>query len=73
MTTEDSSTGRKAGSLSWAGLANTYFWIDPVSKITGVILTQILPFADQKVLNLADKFEATVYEQKANKLVSDRN
>lgn len=73
ITTEDASTGRKAGSLSWAGLANTYFWIDPVSKITGVILTQILPFADQKVLDLADKFEASVYEQKANKLVSDRN
>lgn len=73
ITTEDAQTGRKAGSLSWAGLANTYFWIDPVSMITGVILTQILPFADQKVLNLFDQFEAKVYEQTAEKLVSEGN
>lgn len=73
ITTEDAQTGRKAGSLSWAGLANTYFWIDPVSKITGVILTQILPFADQKVLNLFDQFEAKVYEQTAEKVVSEGN
>ena len=73
ITTEDASTGRKAGSLSWAGLANTYFWIDPVSRITGIILTQILPFADRKVLDVADNFEASIYEQTAKKLVSERN
>lgn len=63
ITTQDASTGRKAGSLSWAGLANTYFWIDPVSKITGVFLTQILPFADEKALQLLEEFETAVYEQ----------
>ncbi|OLO39040.1 1,4-butanediol diacrylate esterase [Alkalihalophilus pseudofirmus] len=73
ITTEDASTGRRAGSLSWAGLANTYFWIDPVSKITGVVLTQILPFADQKVLNLVDQFEAKIYEEASEKLVSEGN
>jgi CubicO group peptidase (beta-lactamase class C family) len=52
---------RSAGSLTWAGLGNTYFWIDPKSSIAGVILTQLVPFADAKVLDLYGKFEAEVY------------
>ncbi len=28
--------GRSAGSLAWAGLANTYFWIDPARNVAGV-------------------------------------
>ena len=54
---------RAANSLCWAGLGNTYFWIDPASSVCGVILTQILPFADEKVLALYDAFETTVYAQ----------
>ena len=42
--------GRSGGSLSWAGLANTYFWIDPSKRVAGVILTQILPFVDAQVI-----------------------
>jgi methyl acetate hydrolase len=53
--------GRSAGSLAWAGLGNTYFWIDPVKGIAGVILMQLLPFADPKALALLDEFEKTVY------------
>ena len=41
--------GRSAGSLAWAGLANTYFWIDPARDVTGVILMQLLPFARREV------------------------
>ena len=41
--------GRSPGSLAWAGLANTYFWIDPSRNVTGVILMQLLPFADKQV------------------------
>jgi CubicO group peptidase (beta-lactamase class C family) len=37
--------GRSAGSVAWAGLANTYFWIDPKKNVAGVYLTQILPFS----------------------------
>jgi methyl acetate hydrolase len=54
---------RAANSLCWAGLGNTYFWIDPASRVCGVILTQILPFADEKVLALYDAFETAVYAQ----------
>jgi methyl acetate hydrolase len=53
--------GRSAGSLAWAGLANTYYWIDPARDITGVILMQVLPFADGKCLEAFAGFERGVY------------
>jgi CubicO group peptidase (beta-lactamase class C family) len=53
--------GRSPGSLAWAGLANTYFWIDPSRDVTGVILTQVLPFADGKCLEAFAGFERGVY------------
>jgi methyl acetate hydrolase len=61
ISTEAVSGGRSAGSLAWAGLGNTYFWIDPARDIAGVILTQLLPFADKKALALLDAFERAVY------------
>ncbi len=53
--------GRSAGSLAWAGLGNTYFWIDPARNIAGVILMQLIPFADPAALRLLDGFEQAVY------------
>ena len=53
--------GRSPGSLAWAGLANTYFWIDPSRDVAGVILMQVLPFADQKCLEAFAGFEQGVY------------
>src|SRR5882672_11153298 len=49
--------GRSAGSLTWAGLFNTYYWIDPTKRIAGVIMMQILPFADQPALQAYRQFE----------------
>ena len=43
---EDAPTGRPAGSLAWAGLANLYYWIDRRNDVAGYWATQILPFAD---------------------------
>jgi len=54
-------TGRSAGSLAWAGLANSYFWIDPIRKITGVYATQVLPFFDDKAVETFQAFETAVY------------
>jgi CubicO group peptidase (beta-lactamase class C family) len=54
-------TGRSAGSLAWAGLANSYYWIDPVRQITGVYATQLLPFFDEKAVRLFQDFETAVY------------
>jgi CubicO group peptidase (beta-lactamase class C family) len=53
--------GRKAGSLTWAGLYNTYYWIDPATNVAGVIMMQILPFADTRAVDLYRKFERGVY------------
>src|SRR3984893_8475472 len=53
--------GRSAGSLTWAGIYNTYYWLDPQKRVAGVILTQILPFADPAVLRLYGEFENGVY------------
>lgn len=61
ITTEQTSEGRSPGSLAWAGLANTYYWIDPARDVTGVILMQVLPFADQQCLEAFAGFERGVY------------
>jgi methyl acetate hydrolase len=53
--------GRSAGSLAWAGLANTYYWIDPTRNVAGVILMQLLPFADGKCLEAFAGFERGIY------------
>jgi CubicO group peptidase (beta-lactamase class C family) len=52
---------RGVGSLSWAGAMNTFFWIDPERRVGAVVLTQILPFGDEKALQLLDELEAAVY------------
>jgi methyl acetate hydrolase len=62
ITADDVKGKRSAGSLSWGGIYNTYFWIDRTRGIGGVILTQFLPFADRKALALYDGFERGVYQ-----------
>jgi len=52
--------GRRAGSLTWAGLYNTYYWIDPAMRVAGVIMMQILPFADTHALQAYRHFERGV-------------
>jgi CubicO group peptidase (beta-lactamase class C family) len=61
ITTAKTPEGRSPGSLAWAGLANTYFWIDPARDVAGVILMQVLPFADGKCLEAFAGFERGVY------------
>ena len=55
-------TGRPAGCLAWAGLGNTYFWIDPKNGIGGVYMTQVLPFVDPRALAGFYAFEKGVYD-----------
>ena len=62
INTEAAPTGRSAGSLGWAGLANSFFWIDPARGIGGVYLTQVLPFIDSGSFPLYLAFEQAVYE-----------
>ena len=53
--------GRSAGSLTWAGLYNTYYWIDPKRRIAAVFMTQVLPFADERALHIYRAFERGIY------------
>jgi methyl acetate hydrolase len=61
ITTDAVPGKRSAGSLSWGGINNTYYWLDPTRGITGTIMMQFLPFADRKALALYDAFERGVY------------
>jgi hypothetical protein len=47
--------------VSWAGLYNSYYWLDPAKRVTGLIMTQILPFADHRAVKLYGQFERAVY------------
>jgi CubicO group peptidase (beta-lactamase class C family) len=62
LITADQVPGKRSpGSLSWGGINNTYFWIDPARGIAGVIMMQYLPFADAKALATYDTFERGAY------------
>jgi CubicO group peptidase (beta-lactamase class C family) len=58
---EPGPNGRAAGSLSWAGLGNTYYWIDPTHDVICVLMTQVLPFGDPDVLDLLGAVERAAY------------
>jgi methyl acetate hydrolase len=53
--------GRSAGSLAWAGLNNTFYWIDPARDRCAVVMMQFLPFVDREAVGLLDEFEQAVY------------
>ena len=65
INTEEAPTGRSAGSLAWAGLANSYYWIDPARGVGGAWLAQVLPFVDEKAVPAYLAFERAVYESLA--------
>ena len=52
---------RSAGSLGWAGLCNTHYWIDPARDVAAVFMTQSLPFAEARVMRAFEAFERGVY------------
>ncbi|WP_233871982.1 serine hydrolase domain-containing protein [Paraburkholderia adhaesiva] len=62
INTQPGPNGRSAGSVSWAGLLNTYYWIDPVKHVTGSLYTQMLPFYDARVVDLYGQFERALYD-----------
>jgi len=47
--------------LTWAGVLNTHFWIDPKAGLTAVIMTQSLPFVDTPLMKFYRDFERVVY------------
>jgi methyl acetate hydrolase len=61
INTQPGPFGRSAGTASWAGLLNCYFWLDPVKRVTGTIFTQTLPFYDASIVKLYGEFERGLY------------
>lgn len=62
---EDGGKYRSPGSLSWAGIYNTEFWIDPRRGLGGVLMMQYLPFYDEAAIRTLRSFEAAVYQRLA--------
>jgi methyl acetate hydrolase len=62
VNTDTTPQGRAAGSYAWVGLSNIYFWVDPTNDITGIVLTQSLPFFDPAVVKVVNSFERAVYD-----------
>jgi methyl acetate hydrolase len=58
---QPSPDGRAAGSLAWAGIANSYYWIDPANDIAAVLMMQHLPFGEPAALDVLRAFERAVY------------
>jgi methyl acetate hydrolase len=65
--------GRSAGSLAWAGIYNTFFWIDPARKTCAVIMMQILPFSDDAANSVVELFERAVYANPSATVASGRH
>jgi len=61
LTPEPGPNGRSPGSVTWAGIFNSYYWLDPVKRVAGVMMTQVLPFADADVLRAYGAFERELY------------
>jgi methyl acetate hydrolase len=53
--------GRAAGSLAWAGIYNTFYWIDPKNGLCAVLMMQFMPFVDKEAVGLLNDFERAVY------------
>lgn len=62
INTEEAPTGRAAGSLAWAGVHNTFFWIDPTKRVAAVLMMQMLPANDEVVLTTLARFEQAIYQ-----------
>jgi methyl acetate hydrolase len=62
INTEDAPTGRAANSLAWAGIHNTFFWIDPKKQVAAVLMMQLLPANDEAVLTTLGGFEQAIYK-----------
>ena len=53
--------GRSPGSLAWAGIFNSYYWIDPAAGLGGVFASQLQPFGDPGALAAFGALEAMAY------------
>jgi CubicO group peptidase (beta-lactamase class C family) len=68
ITKKPGPNGRGPGSVAWGGLANCYFWLDPIANVAALFLTQILPFGDSRSLDILGNFERDLYRALGQRL-----
>jgi CubicO group peptidase (beta-lactamase class C family) len=61
LTMEDVPGMRKAGTGDWAGLYNLFYFIDRASGVGAMLLTQLLPFFDARIVETFLQIEGTIY------------
>ena len=61
---EATAAGRPKGTVSWAGLFNSFFWIDRQNGLCATIATQFMPFCDSKAITMLTRFEQAIYRDK---------
>jgi methyl acetate hydrolase len=66
VTREDMPGLRSSGSLWWAGFLNTHYWIDPTAGTAGLLMTQLLPFGDARMMSVLERFERAAYASVAS-------
>jgi methyl acetate hydrolase len=63
LTLDDLPGMRSKGTADWAGVFNSYYWIDRSKGVGAVLMTQVLPFFDMPVVETLIGFEMAVYQQ----------
>jgi methyl acetate hydrolase len=53
---------RRPGSMNWAGINNTFYWIDPQQQIGVLVMMQVLPFYDDAAIGILQGTEKLVYQ-----------
>jgi CubicO group peptidase (beta-lactamase class C family) len=66
INTATAGTGRGANTMSWAGIFNTFFWIDREKQVGAVLMSQMLPGLDPGPRKLLEDFDRAVYSLKGN-------
>jgi len=61
LETCDQPSGRPIGTGSWAGIYNSYFWIDFENEFAAAIFMQVQPFADIHCVEALRRFESAIY------------
>jgi methyl acetate hydrolase len=62
--------GRGANTMSWAGIHNTFFWIDREKQVGAVLMSHMLPFLDPRAAKLLEDFDRAVYAMEARRAIS---
>ena len=67
LNTKPSDAGRGVNTMSWAGIYNTFFWIDREKQVGAVFMTQVLPFLDARAQKVVETFDRAVYTTRMSK------